>query len=228
MIIFAFNGPNRSRAVATTCTARTRHVSGREGTARARQFRLTVGACRRVAVNFTSISLLQAQPLRRRSIRIFSSMRIAKIPRSMRQLFDASRSWPRGRESEAFLGHACTSFSRSSLIQASTHRRRRCPVPSTRLMPLESPTLRLLTESAAHWPTLHGLLSDGRITGAQVHDARVAALCRQNGVRELWSPDRTSAVSMDSRWSTRWFTPADRAAPLRPSGRRCRSLRNQP
>jgi len=57
-------------------------------------------------------------------------------------------------------------------------------------MPLESPTLRLLTESAAHWPTLHGLLSDGRITGAQVHDARVAALCRQHGVRELWSADR--------------------------------------
>jgi uncharacterized protein len=55
---------------------------------------------------------------------------------------------------------------------------------------LESPTLTLLTESAAHWPTLRGLLSDGRITGAQVHDARVAALCRQHGVRELWSADR--------------------------------------
>jgi len=55
---------------------------------------------------------------------------------------------------------------------------------------IESPTLALLTESAAHWPTLRGLLSDGRITGAQVHDARVAALCRQHGVRELWSADR--------------------------------------
>ena len=55
---------------------------------------------------------------------------------------------------------------------------------------LESPTLTLLTESATHWPTLRGLLSDGRITGAQVHDARVAALCRQHGVRELWSADR--------------------------------------
>ena len=30
---------------------------------------------------------------------------------------------------------------------------------------LESPTLTLLTESAAHWPTLRRLLSDGRITG---------------------------------------------------------------
>ena len=55
---------------------------------------------------------------------------------------------------------------------------------------LESPTLTLLTESPAHWPTLRVLLADGRIAGAQVHDARVAALCRQHGVHELWSADR--------------------------------------
>jgi hypothetical protein len=55
---------------------------------------------------------------------------------------------------------------------------------------LESPTLAVLAESAAHWPTLRRLLADGRVTGAQVHDARVAALCRQHGVRELWSADR--------------------------------------
>jgi predicted nucleic acid-binding protein len=118
-------------------------------------------------------------------------MRIAKIRRSMRQLFDASRSWPRGRQSGPFLGHACTSSSRSSLIDASTHRRPPLPRALDQVDAwLESPTLTLLTESAAHWPTLHRLLSDGRITGAQVHDARVAALCRQHGVRELWSADR--------------------------------------
>jgi uncharacterized protein len=55
---------------------------------------------------------------------------------------------------------------------------------------LESPTLALLAESATHWPVLRALLTDGRIAGAQVHDARVAALCRQHGVRELWSADR--------------------------------------
>jgi len=37
---------------------------------------------------------------------------------------------------------------------------------------------------------LRALLSGGQIAGAQVHDARVAALCRQHGVRELWSADR--------------------------------------
>ncbi len=55
---------------------------------------------------------------------------------------------------------------------------------------IESPTLALLTETAAHWPTLRALLTAGRVTGALVHDARVAALCRQHGVRELWSADR--------------------------------------
>src|SRR5262249_49336761 len=116
-------------------------------------------------------------------------MHIAKIRRSMRQLFDASRSWPGGRQYGPFLGHACTSSSRSSLIHAPMHRRHRWPGPSTRLMP-ESPTLTLLTESAAHWPTLRSLPSDGRITGAQVRGARVAALYRQHGVRELSSADR--------------------------------------
>ena len=55
---------------------------------------------------------------------------------------------------------------------------------------LESPSLALLAESPAHWPTLRALLAGGRVAGAQVHDARVAALCRQHGVRELWSADR--------------------------------------
>jgi len=55
---------------------------------------------------------------------------------------------------------------------------------------LESPTLVLLAESAAHWPALRALLRGGRSAGAQVHDARIAALCRQHGVRELWSADR--------------------------------------
>jgi hypothetical protein len=55
---------------------------------------------------------------------------------------------------------------------------------------LESPTLTMLAESTAHWPTLRALLIAGRVAGPLVHDARVAALCRQHGVRELWSADR--------------------------------------
>lgn len=55
---------------------------------------------------------------------------------------------------------------------------------------LESPTLAPLGETAVHWPTLRAILAEARIAGAQVHDARVAALCRQHGVRALWSADR--------------------------------------
>lgn len=55
---------------------------------------------------------------------------------------------------------------------------------------MESPSLVLLSESGAHWATLRQMLVGGRIAGPQVHDARVAALCRQHGVRELWSADR--------------------------------------
>jgi toxin-antitoxin system PIN domain toxin len=55
---------------------------------------------------------------------------------------------------------------------------------------LESPTLMVLSEGPDYWATLRPLLEAGLVAGPQVHDARVAALCRQHGVRELWSADR--------------------------------------
>jgi predicted nucleic acid-binding protein len=48
----------------------------------------------------------------------------------------------------------------------------------------------LLAESTSHWHELRDLIAAGGIAGPQVHDARIAALCRQHGVRELWSADR--------------------------------------
>jgi toxin-antitoxin system PIN domain toxin len=55
---------------------------------------------------------------------------------------------------------------------------------------LESPTVVLLAESELHWPRLRALLRAGKIAGPSVHDARIAALCLQHGVTELWSADR--------------------------------------
>jgi len=55
---------------------------------------------------------------------------------------------------------------------------------------LESPSLVLLAESGNYWSEPRPLLEGGRITGSQVHDARVAALCSFHGVRELWTADR--------------------------------------
>lgn len=55
---------------------------------------------------------------------------------------------------------------------------------------LGSPSLVLLHEGATYWPTLRSLVVSGKVRGPLVHDARIAALCRANGVRELWSADR--------------------------------------
>ncbi len=55
---------------------------------------------------------------------------------------------------------------------------------------MESPSMTLLSESPQYWSELRALLTSGRIAGPLVHDARVAALCLQHGVRELWSADR--------------------------------------
>ena len=55
---------------------------------------------------------------------------------------------------------------------------------------LESPSLVLLAETEGYWPELRNLLEQGRIVGAQVHDARVAAICLAHGVRESWTVDR--------------------------------------
>lgn len=55
---------------------------------------------------------------------------------------------------------------------------------------VESPSLVLLAEETAYWPELRALVLAGHVSGAKVHDARVAALCRRHGVAELWSADR--------------------------------------
>jgi uncharacterized protein len=55
---------------------------------------------------------------------------------------------------------------------------------------LEAPGLVLLSESGDYWPELKGAVETGQVTGGRIHDARVAALCRLHGVRELWTADR--------------------------------------
>jgi uncharacterized protein len=55
---------------------------------------------------------------------------------------------------------------------------------------LESPTVVLLGETDGHWESLRKVLVAGKVNGAQVHDARVAALCAAHGVRQLLTADR--------------------------------------
>lgn len=55
---------------------------------------------------------------------------------------------------------------------------------------LRSPTLRLLHETDEHWRWLRDLILRGKTRGPAVHDARIAAICLQHGVREFWTADR--------------------------------------
>ena len=55
---------------------------------------------------------------------------------------------------------------------------------------LECPTLTLFAESAEHWAILKSTLLAGNLAGPVIHDARVAAICRQHGVKTVWSADR--------------------------------------
>jgi uncharacterized protein len=55
---------------------------------------------------------------------------------------------------------------------------------------LEAPHILLLGEARDHWTALRPLIAAGRVTGARVHDARIAALCLAHGVEALWTADR--------------------------------------
>ncbi|MFA5206344.1 MAG: TA system VapC family ribonuclease toxin [Lentisphaeria bacterium] len=55
---------------------------------------------------------------------------------------------------------------------------------------MASPTLRLLGEGAGHLDQLEKLVLAAKAVGPMVHDARIAALCLNHGVRQFWSADR--------------------------------------
>lgn len=55
---------------------------------------------------------------------------------------------------------------------------------------MRSPSLQLLAESRNHWRTLNQLLDEGGVTGAIVHDAKIAAICLDHGVTEFITVDR--------------------------------------
>ncbi|HEX8768306.1 MAG TPA: TA system VapC family ribonuclease toxin [Jatrophihabitans sp.] len=54
----------------------------------------------------------------------------------------------------------------------------------------ESPSVRLLTESPLHLRTLSLLLDASKLAGPVVHDAKIAAICLDHGVRALLTMDR--------------------------------------
>ncbi len=55
---------------------------------------------------------------------------------------------------------------------------------------MESPSLVVFSETEEAWPVFRDLWLASAVQGAKVHDARIASLCTQAGVRELWTADR--------------------------------------
>ncbi|PIV36377.1 MAG: VapC toxin family PIN domain ribonuclease [Lysobacterales bacterium CG02_land_8_20_14_3_00_62_12] len=55
---------------------------------------------------------------------------------------------------------------------------------------LASPSVQVIGESPGHFELLASLILKAGISGAMVHDARIAAICLSHGVRELWTMDR--------------------------------------
>jgi toxin-antitoxin system PIN domain toxin len=55
---------------------------------------------------------------------------------------------------------------------------------------LRSPSARTIGEGEEYMETFAHVLLESKVTGAKVHDARIAAICLTNGVDELLSADR--------------------------------------
>jgi uncharacterized protein len=52
------------------------------------------------------------------------------------------------------------------------------------------PTLEFIGEGDSYLDALETVATPARIQGGAIHDARIGAICRYHGVRELWSADR--------------------------------------
>jgi toxin-antitoxin system PIN domain toxin len=55
---------------------------------------------------------------------------------------------------------------------------------------LAAPAVAVLGEDAATWAIQRDLVLANKIVGPKVHDARIAAVCIQHDVAELWTSDR--------------------------------------
>jgi toxin-antitoxin system PIN domain toxin len=54
---------------------------------------------------------------------------------------------------------------------------------------LSSPSLVLLSETSRHSEVMEAVLKESGVTGNLIHDAHIAALCREHGVKELITGD---------------------------------------
>ena len=54
----------------------------------------------------------------------------------------------------------------------------------------ESSSLSFSHEAPQHWATLSRLAMQAKVQGGAIHDARIAAICLDHDIHELWTADR--------------------------------------
>ena len=54
----------------------------------------------------------------------------------------------------------------------------------------EAPSLSFIGEASQHWATLSRLATHAKVQGGAIHDARIAAICLDHDIHELWTADR--------------------------------------
>ena len=55
---------------------------------------------------------------------------------------------------------------------------------------MQTDNFSVLGETSTHFETLRDLIESASVLGPQIHDARIAAICLDHGVAELWTADR--------------------------------------
>lgn len=54
----------------------------------------------------------------------------------------------------------------------------------------QSPSVTAIGETGVHLATFSAIVTAANLTGPKIHDAKIAAICLQHGVSELWTADR--------------------------------------
>lgn len=54
----------------------------------------------------------------------------------------------------------------------------------------QSPSILNIGETGVHLATLAAIVGPAKLAGPKIHDAKIAAICLQHGVSELWTADR--------------------------------------
>lgn len=55
---------------------------------------------------------------------------------------------------------------------------------------ISSPSVALLGESGGYWMRLRPVLEESKVRGPMVYDAKIAAICIENGIEEFWTVDK--------------------------------------